>query len=382
MSRERIKADLIGWDAIDDHRTGTAGDAETSGWLAAEISAAGAAPEIDRFPFVRRVPGLCQVSDGEHRADGLPLFDGGTTPDEGVTGRAGPLGSDAPIGVGVFGPNAAAPGNRELDSARRGGKHAAIVAISEAEGILPGLAVRNAESWTDPFGPPVLQVGTGAKAWLESAAALGSDLAIHAELTEEATQADNVQCRVEGRQPALPPLLVMTPKSAWWTCTAERGGGISLWLNMVRHFAANGADRTVIFTANTGHELGHVGLDHFLARHPDLIAGSHAWIHLGANFAAREAPVLYQAATEALMTEGLAALNDHGITDINITPVGQRPYGEARNVHDGGGNYISLIGQNRWFHHPDDRWPVSIDLDKLVKINEAFLTLAMRLAGA
>lgn len=382
MTRDTIKADLIGWDAIENHRTGTAGDAETSRWLAAEITAAGAEPVIDSFPFVRRVPGVCQVSDGDHRAEGLPMFDGGSTPDEGVAGRAGPLGSDAPIGIAVFGPTGAAPGNRALGEARRDARHATIVAISAADGILPGLAVLNAEAFRDPYGPPVLQVGTECRDWLLAAAEHGSDLAVHAELTAESTEASNVQCRIEGRRPELAPLAVMTPKSAWWTCTAERGGGITLWLNMIRQFAANRPDRTVIFTANTGHELGHVGLDLYLERAPELVAGARAWIHLGANFAAPKAPVLYQAATAPLMTEGLAALNGHGITDIETTPVGDRPLGEARNIHDGGGTYISLIGRNRWFHHPDDRWPVSIDLDKLGRINAAFLTLAERLARA
>ncbi|NJN05647.1 MAG: hypothetical protein HC814_03640 [Rhodobacteraceae bacterium] len=47
------------------------------------------------------------------------------------------------------------------------------------------------------------------------------------------------------------------------------------------------AQRDVIFTANTGHELGHTGLDYFLRGKPGLIAQAHVWVHLGANFAAK-----------------------------------------------------------------------------------------------
>ena len=49
---------------------------------------------------------------------------------------------------------------------------------------------------------------------------------------------------------------------------------------------------------------------------------------------------------------------------------------------DGGGRYLSMIGSNRWFHHPADRWPDSIDLDKLVHVNELWLDLARSLADA
>jgi hypothetical protein len=176
------------------------------------------------------------------------------------------------------------------------------------------------------------------------------------------------------------PLVVMTPKSAWWHCTAERVGGICVWLALVRHFASRKPQRPVAFTANTGHELGHVGLDHYLARHPGLGTAAHAWIHLGANFAAREARIRYQASDDGQMASGLAALQAAGIKDVDTTPVGERPLGEARNIHDRGGRYVSILGTNPWFHHPEDRWPASVDLAKLVAIRGAFIRLADALA--
>ena len=39
--RERIETAIKAWDAISDHRTGTAGDKLTAEWLAHEIAAAG-----------------------------------------------------------------------------------------------------------------------------------------------------------------------------------------------------------------------------------------------------------------------------------------------------------------------------------------------------
>jgi len=328
------------------------------------------------------VPGLCEVSDGDHRIDGLPLFDGPGTPAAGISGAAGPLGSDAAIGVTLFGPTLAHPGSRALAATRRDGHHRAIVAIAAGEDVLPGLAVQNAEAFGAPYGPPVLQVPTAAAPWLLTAGEGGAELTVQAELGEEATEACNVGCRIEGSVSTLAPLVVMTPKSAWWRCTAERVGGICVWLELIRHFASRSPERTVIFTANTGHELGHVGLDHFLTQHPELLSTAHAWIHLGANFASRSPSVRYQASSETLMASGLAALRRAGITGIDVTPVGERPLGEARNVHDGGGSYVSILGANPWFHQPADRWPDSVDLIRLGAVRNAFVELADALAGS
>ena len=61
MKPSLIERDVRTWDEIGEHRTGSPGDAATSEWLAQQILAAGVTPEIDRFPFVRRAPGCCEV---------------------------------------------------------------------------------------------------------------------------------------------------------------------------------------------------------------------------------------------------------------------------------------------------------------------------------
>ena len=61
--------------------------------------------------------------------------------------------------------------------------------------------------------------------------------------------------------------------------------GISAFIELARAAAASTLTRTVVFTANSGHECGHLGMDAFLAG-PTAVAppDAHAWIHLGANF--------------------------------------------------------------------------------------------------
>ena len=288
--RDQIASDIRGWDAIRDHRTGTEGDAATAAWLASLVGAAGVEPHIDAFPFARRVPHECSVAvagPAGRTAAGLPLFDGGLTDAAGLTAPLTGL-TDGSGGIAVARYESSGGAATEaLLRARESDRHAAIVAVAEGRHVEPGLAPINADAYGAPFGPPVLQVGSEHAAWLDAAAARGARARLTAHMSIEQTVARNVQARIAGAQPGLAPLVIMTPISAWWTCTAERAGGVAAWLACLRRFAAEPPDRDVIFAANTGHELGHVGLDHYLRANPDLGAGAHAWIHLGANFAAR-----------------------------------------------------------------------------------------------
>lgn len=41
---------------------------------------------------------------------------------------------------------------------------------------------------------------------------------------------------------------------------------------------------------------------------------------------------------------------------------------------------ISLLGNNRLFHHPEDRWPEAVDLDRTLALNQAMLEVVDHLA--
>ena len=61
--KKNIEEDLIKWDSIKLHRTGTKGDNETAYWLADEINKCGLTAEIDTFNFIKRTPGKCEVKN-------------------------------------------------------------------------------------------------------------------------------------------------------------------------------------------------------------------------------------------------------------------------------------------------------------------------------
>lgn len=73
-------------------------------------------------------------------------------------------------------------------------------------------------------------------------------------------------------------------------------------------------------------------------------------------------------------------MTEFGVAPDSVTPDGEPPLGEACNIHDGGGRYVSLIGLNGRFHSPTDRWPDAVNLERLVKQTRAFTVVARRLA--
>ena len=378
--RESLEKDLKTWDFIELHRTGTEGDQQTAAWLATEIEKCGLSPEFDPVRFTKRTPGRCEVTNGRVSAGGLPLFDGGSTSSSGITGEFGSLDDTKMIAITRYGISPLDSATKNLTESRQENGHAAIVAIADGEYSTPGLAVLNAESYKEPYGPPVLQVASQEAKWL-LALDKNERLTVYAELIDEESEALNVQTKVIGRNTSLKPIVVMTPKSGWWTCTSERGGGITIWLNAIRHLSKNTPNRSVIFTANTGHELSHLGLDHFLKQNPSLVEQAYCWVHLGANFAADRGRILWQASSQNYIQQGLKKLKALGLMGIESWPVSSRPLGEARNIHDGGGQFISLLGSNPLFHHPNDRWPHSVDMSKLEKLNSFMINMISDLAN-
>jgi hypothetical protein len=91
--------------------------------------------------------------------------------------------------------------------------------------------------------------------------------------------------------------------------------------------------------------------------------------------------VLWQASNQGYLDVGLKALAEQDMQDVIAIPVDRRPFGEASNIYDDGGQFISLLGGNPLFHHPDDCWPEAIDLPKTVKLNRMMLPMISALVN-
>jgi hypothetical protein len=361
------------------HRTGSETDKRSGDWLCDEVRVIGLDPSREAFSLNLVEPVVGMLVVGERRIEGLPLFDGAFTGASGVRGQLGALDGDAPIGLTEAAPNTAAAG--PLGAARRANRHKAIVCVTR--GGRPGLCPSNADFFLDPFGPPVLQVSSEESSWLTEQARAGAEAQLIAQVRRKQAQAFNVTAKIQGTDSNLLPLVVMTPRSGWWSCASERGGGIACWLELMRALRANKPARDVLFVASSGHELGHLGINAFVDRRPGVVKKSVAWIHLGANIGAATDPGnTLQSSDDELEAKLASAMTSAGLRVDRRIPRGTIPAGEAEVVHRGSGRYVSVIGRNAFFHNPADRGPEVIDRKAIARFVDAFTTMAKTLAGA
>lgn len=356
----RIARIIEAYDRQGIHRTGTEVDRRSAEWLRDEARRAGAAVRLEPFYFERVDPGPCLIEIDGTSVEGLPLFDGTFTVAQGIGGRLGFPGSSADILLMTAAPADISSEGRSLSELRRGGRHRAIVVVTN--GAHPGLSPMNAASFAAPFGLPVLQVGSEHGAWLDERAHAGATARFVAHANRTRTEAFNVVGSVTGRTRRLPPVVVITPRSGWWNCASERGGGLACWLEAIREAVALRGPRTVMFLASSGHELGHLGLDDFIERQEPLVEGAAAWLHFGANIGAAGGRARVQSSDDDIEKMGLSAFERAGVQPLQRVARGTVPAGEARNIHAGGGRYLSLLGSSPYFHSPADRWPAAVDV--------------------
>ena len=377
---QRRIARVIGeYEAQGFHRTATAVDEESGRWLVDQVRQAGLPATLEPFPVKRVDLQTCACTIANRRIDGIPLFDAPFTSAEGIRGRLGALDSDAEIGLAETAVNRAAVG--PLGEARRANRHRAIIAVTQ--GRKPGLCPSNADSFLSPFGPPTLQVSSEEGEWLADRARQGSEAHVVAHVTRTPSTALNVTTELKGVEPALAPLVVMTPRSGWYTCGSERGGGIACWLEIIRGMATSRTRRSVVFVASSGHELGHLGIDAFIAKRAGIVKNAIAWLHLGANIGAatRSTDVRLQASDDELDQTFTNALQSVGIKVAERAARSAVPSGEAGAVYRGGGRYASAICANTLFHNIADRGPEATSPQAVAKFSSAFIAVTRSIAG-
>ncbi|HML10280.1 MAG TPA: hypothetical protein VK432_05420 [Stellaceae bacterium] len=370
---KRAAAWLRAWDGQGTHRTGTEGDAAGAEWLAAEARALGAEVTIEEFAFDRLDPVEAYLEIGGERIDGVPVFDAPGSGAESIAGRL-----SAEIAVAELTPRAVYSG--EFQRLRRAGGHAALVVICKGEA--PGLGLINAEDFPVPYGAPAIHVPSEARDTVLAAAERREPARLVSHSRRGQARAVNIVLTLPGRDRAKPPLVVMTPRSSWWQSTAERGGGLVCWLESLRALIGEPLGRGVVFTANTGHELGHLGLDDFVARRPGWDRpGGATWLHYGANLGACGSWLSLVSNDPELRRLGLGALTRAGQPPDDIPWPLSPPSGETRDIHKAGGRYLTLVGTNRLFHLPQDRWPHAVDVTAVARIAQTAAEIVRTLAG-
>jgi hypothetical protein len=368
---------LAAWDAQGIHRTATAGDEAGADWLLHEVAALGvAAPVCEEFALDRLDPIKAYLEVDGLRIAGEPVFDAPATGAAGVDGALGPMGGGAPIAVAELSPRIVY--TPDYQTLRRDERHRGLVIICTGE--QPGLGLLNAEQFRRPYGSPAIQLSSEAREAVFAAAARGAEARLVVESRRTPVRARNIVFTIPGRDPLRRPVVVMTPRSSWWQSTAERGGGLVCWLETFRALVAAPPVCDTVFTANSGHELGHLGLDDFSARRPGWERpGGATWVHYGANIGAVGGELSVQSANEDLAARAARELTRDGCAPDRIAPPSLVPTGETRDIHRAGGRYVTLVGSNPLFHLPQDRWPHAVDAAMVAQIAGAAARLVKSL---
>jgi Peptidase family M28 len=376
-------ADVIeAYDAQGNHRTGTPTDNASAEWLAKRVQEAGAEPSLEPFAFSRIDPLSCHVRIADRRIDGVPLFDATFTDAEGARGRLGPIGSEAEIGLAESEPSRLTEPGSEAQRARisavRQAKQKAVILLTR--GTRPGLFLLNAPAFKAPFGPPTLQISSAEAEWLKVQSQQRAEATLVAHVDRTEAQAFNVTAHIAGSDPGLAPLVITTPRSGWWQCASERGGGIGCWLEMIRVLAAGRPARDCFFVAMSGHEISWLGADAYIDRRKDLPRRALAFIHFGANIGAARQPNLIQASSDALEQWAVTTIEREGLTVNRKAARSATPFGDASVFKRAGGQYVALVCDNDTFHNPADRWPDAVDVAVLARYADAFAKGALELA--
>ncbi len=291
-----VAADLDKYIGFGSKPAGGMGDMACGAWLAGELESAGYAIERQTVSVPFFTPGRTELVCGGATATVWPQP---IVIPTGPDGATGPLvrvdassGADAPLAGAIalvdlpfarWSTAIAKPVREPIAAAFAAGAKAVVVITNGPTGKVIAL---NADGRKPMFaGPVALLAPDDARPFL--AAAMRRDNAtLH--LTGETGRrpAFNFVGRIDrGRKRWL---AISTPRSGWYGCAAERGSGIAAWLWLARWASRAVRDYDLAFVCNTGHEYEYLGASESLKAIAPKPAETPFWLHLGANFAARD----------------------------------------------------------------------------------------------
>lgn len=375
MSGEALYQDVLRYDQIGIHRTGTPGDHATSKWVAEELEEAGFDVHLDTYRLRQyMLQEASLIVDGK-KVDCFPFWYPHDTGDTPVEARLARLDEGARSNAlrGRIAYAEVAERNWRLDirdmidKAVRAGAVGLIVMIPGPSGE-PLAQNAPAPHHQEPHAIPALIVGQKSAAALKKAAGdrAPARLAIRGRDVAETESSNVVAKLVRGGKW----IVVTTPLSGWFTCAGERGPGVALFLGLARWAADRPGEHSLMFLGNTGHELDQVGAHQTLEKNAPPPEDVSLWIHLGASITAREytkedgefRPLEKLHAEGNLVgTKALGPILERAFADVEgLTPRTEGPvFGELRQFMDAGYNAYGFFGSFMYFHTPLDTGAVT-----------------------
>lgn len=291
-----IDADLRRYIGFGSKQAGGAGDIACGDWLASELERAGYAVERQDVSTPYFTPSRAGLVCGGVKASVWPQPIVIPTDPAGVSGRLvyvdprGRAHGDLAGAIALVDLPAqrwstalAKPIREPVAAAFAAGAKAAVIVTN---GPTNKIIALNADGRKPMFAGPVALLAPEDAAPFAAAAAKGDAATLFIIGEGGRRPAFNLVGRIDrgrGRW-----LAVSTPRSGWFTCAAERGPGVAVWLHLARWAARAVRDHDLAFVCNSGHEYEYLGASEALAAIAPKPEHTRFWLHLGANVCARD----------------------------------------------------------------------------------------------
>lgn len=389
LSPNALRADVMRYAAMGEHRTASSVDLMTADWIKNEMHAAGLQADFDTWSLRQFHLESCWIETLNTRISAFPLWHPtpvGTEPiDLSLATDVDLMGKAALILFEDLMVTAKSDHAAKVEAAARAGARAVIGCTPHRSGEIYGQNVippHNQRPW--PI--PVLMVAP--KYWhiLIDAADHGDVAKLNLTGTDDqAAKAHNVVSRLARGSRWI---IVSTPQSGWFRCAGERGAGVALLLGLARWAAASEMPQSFLFLSNSGHEIGHMGIHHVFEQ--DVLPPrdqTDVWLHLGASIGTRAyaqldgvlSPSGPEPESWLFCSDDIQAPLERAfeaMPHLSAEPY-NRKNGEIRWILERGYSAFSLMGPQRFFHLESDG-PEAVDADLLSAIAR---TLCRAFAG-
>ncbi|MBX3562771.1 MAG: hypothetical protein KF780_13280 [Sphingomonas sp.] len=391
-----VAADLQRYIGFGGKQSGGAGDNACGEWLAEELARAGFAVERQSVAVPFFAPERCALVCGAAQAAVWPQPIVRPTPDGGIAAPLVRVDADGHAAVPLDGAialvdlpfgrwsSATAPRlKRPIEAAFAAGAGAVVAIVNGPTGKVIAL---NADGREPMFAGPVALLAPEDAAPFRAAAGRGERGVLH--LTGEAGRRPGFNLIGRIDRGAARWLIVSTPRSGWFTCAGERGGGIAAWLDLARWLPGAAPRFNLAFICNSGHEYEYLGAEEMLREIAPRPAETAFWLHLGANVAARD----WHEAVGGMRPLPGTDSQRYLVTSPSLLPVARRefaglagleaPYGsdvlsagELTNVIAAGYPLVAGVFGIHRFHHVADDDERCVDAGEVARATAAFRRL-------
>ncbi len=290
-----VTADLARYHGFGGKASGGPGDTACGDWLGAELQAAGYAVRRHVFEVPFFEAAVATLTAGDARAEVIPQAIVVPTPTEGI---------EAPLAVRTaWTPDQTYDGaivlvvlpyrrwstavadepRKTVQAVLAAGASAVVLVTTGPSGQALAL---NAPADRPLFDRPVAVIAPRDAGPLLAAAARGERGRLT--ITGRSGRRPAFNLVGERRAGAGPGLVLSTPRSGWFDCAGERGGGVAAWLALARWAPQGLPGRPLTLLATSGHEYESHGGEVFLGAEAPPPRNTGLWVHLGANVAARD----------------------------------------------------------------------------------------------